>query len=299
MSSFKNVMLIGASGNLGDPVLKEFRKSQYKVSVLARKESKSTYPEGVPVFNADYTDMNSLKAAMESQDVVICMVNPAAVSEQQILIDAAIAAGVKRYFPGEFGPYTRNEKFAEVNPYVLPVKTKVADYLLSKESQISWTGVVTGGFFDWGIETGFFGFDLASKTAALIDGGTSVFTSTTLPTIAKAVVAALDHAEETKNQYVFVSSFNLSQKNILEVIERVDGQKWSVEHLTFEEVVANGHKWIASGDFNGIKDLTRAAAFGKFALGDESSHGFWNDRLGLPKENVEEAVREIISGGKA
>jgi uncharacterized protein YbjT (DUF2867 family) len=48
--------------------------SPYKVSVLTRKESTSTFPEGVPVFKADYTNIFSVRAAMEGQDVVISMV---------------------------------------------------------------------------------------------------------------------------------------------------------------------------------------------------------------------------------
>lgn len=59
---------------MGVPVLKRFLNSPYKVSVLARKESTSRFPEGVPVFKADYTDISSVKAAMEGQDVVFSMV---------------------------------------------------------------------------------------------------------------------------------------------------------------------------------------------------------------------------------
>ena len=65
---------------------------------------------------------------------------------------------------------------------------------------------------------------------ALIDGGTSVFTTTSLSTIGKALITMLDHADKTKSQYVFVSSFNVSEKGILDVVEKVDGQKWTVKH---------------------------------------------------------------------
>ncbi|KAJ6169862.1 hypothetical protein N7485_007208 [Penicillium canescens] len=120
MALFKNVLLIGAGGNLGVPVLKAFLASPYKVGILTRKESTSTFPKCVPVFKADYTDVSSIKLAMESQDVVISMVGGIAAGDQQVFIDAALAAGVKRFLPSEFGPYSRNPEFAALNPVVLP-----------------------------------------------------------------------------------------------------------------------------------------------------------------------------------
>lgn len=231
---------------------------------------------------------------MQGQDVVISMVSPEAAVDQQNFIDAARAAGVKRFFPSEFGPDSRNEAFARINPWVLPHKAATVDYLRKYETEMSWTSVVTGAFFDWALETGFFGFDLPSKTVTLIDDGASVFTSTTLEAIGRALVAMLDNAEATKNQYVFISSFHTSQKKIMEAVERVDSQSWITKHATSEEVDANGRSALANGDFTGIKDLTRAAAFGKQGLGDERSKGMWNDRLNLPQEDMDEVVKAVI-----
>lgn len=234
---------------------------------------------------------------MEGQDVVMSMVAIAGLGNQQIFVDAAIAAGVKRFFPSEFGPYTRNPEFAKLLSAVLPVKTALVDYLRSKESQISWTGVVTGGFFDWAIESGFFGFDVPSKTVTLVDGGTSYFTSNPLSTIAEAMVASVDHADETKNQYVFLGAITANQKEILEMVEKVDGQKWTVKHLTTEEIVARGQKAVGDGKFSGVVDLVTACTCGKLGLGDHRPHGYWNDRLGLTKVDMEQAVKNLLQQG--
>ncbi|KAH7006806.1 isoflavone reductase [Ilyonectria destructans] len=296
MASLKNVLLIGAGGNLGVPVLQAFLNApSYKVSVLARKESTSLFPEGITVFKADYANQPEVQVAMEGKDVVVSMVGGIAAGDQQVFIDAAIAAGVKRFFPSEFGPPSRDPKFAALNPYVLPPKAATVDYLRAKESQISWTSLVTGAFFDWALKDGFFGFDLATKTVGLIDNGTGIFTASTLPYIGKAVIAALEHAEETKNQYVFISSFNVSQRDILDVFEEVQGEKWTIEHLTSEEVIARGQKKLAEGDFVGIKDLTRGGAFGKQALGDSRPWGLWDDKLELEKEDIVQVVREVLA----
>ncbi|PNP61527.1 hypothetical protein FNYG_13744 [Fusarium nygamai] len=45
---------------------------------------------------------------------------------RHILLDAAIAAGVKRLFPSDFGSPSRDEKFAAVHP-ALPPKVATVD----------------------------------------------------------------------------------------------------------------------------------------------------------------------------
>jgi hypothetical protein len=250
----------------------------------------------VPVIRADYNDPHSLKVAMQGQDVVISMVGGNAAGDQNKFIDAALAAGVKRFFPSEFGPYSRDSKFSELMPAVLPAKAGTVDYLRSKEAEMSWSSLVTGAWFDWAMKAGLLGFDLASKTVTFIDGGTSVFTTTTLSTVGKALVAMLEHPDETKNTYVFVSSFNISQRDILEVVEKVDGQKWTIKHITSEEVIASGKRKLAAGDFAGIMDLVRGGACGKQGLGDSRPYGLWNNQLGLPKEDIEKAIRDVFYG---
>lgn len=98
---------------------------------------------------------------------------------------------------------------------------------------------------------------------SLTDNGSSVFTASALPYIGKAVITALEHAEEKKNQYVFISSFNVIQRDILDVFEKVQRQKWTVKHLTSEEVIATGQKKLTEGDYMGVIDLTRGESFSK------------------------------------
>lgn len=75
------------------------------------------------------------------------MVNGAGFSEQLKLVDAAIAAGVKRFIPSEYGCNTADERIRKLVP-VFVGKRKVVDYLISKENEISWTAVITGLFAD-------------------------------------------------------------------------------------------------------------------------------------------------------
>ena len=282
-----------ASGNLGAHVLDAFANSPYKVSIMTREGSTSTFREGIPVLRADYTSQAQLEAAMKGQDIVICMVAIFATGGQQILVDAAIAAGVKVFLPSEFGPPSRDDKFAALHP-ALPPKVATVDYLKSKGSMISWSAIVTGAFFDWGMRLGLFGFDLKARTATIVDGGSAIFTASTLPTIAQAILAMLHHRDETKNQYVFTSSFHNSQNEILEVLERLDGQKWEVKHVSSEDLATQGNQRLAEEDEMGAIDIVGAGALGRDALGDSRPWGMWDERLGVNKGDLEQAVIQAL-----
>ena len=92
--------------------------------------------------------MDSLTEAFKGQDAVISLVARAVVGDQNKFVDAAIAAGVKRFIPSEFGTNTLSDKLPAIAP-VFEGKKSTADYLESKEGSIDWTSIITGPFFDW------------------------------------------------------------------------------------------------------------------------------------------------------
>ena len=67
---------------------------------------------------------------------------------QLTLIEAAFAAGVKRFIPSEYGSNTANPEVVGLVP-IFGGKQKIVDSLKSKESKgLSWTVLITGPFFD-------------------------------------------------------------------------------------------------------------------------------------------------------
>jgi hypothetical protein len=71
------------------------------------------------------------------------------VAEQHKFIDAAIAAGVKRYLPSEYGLNNNNPEAQELSP-VFKVKGMVQQYLRSKESSgLTWTAIACGMWIGW------------------------------------------------------------------------------------------------------------------------------------------------------
>lgn len=69
MSNKKSITVIGATGNLGVPVVKNLINSGYNVKVIARNENKARQLfgdlQGIGITQADLTDVAALKAALK------------------------------------------------------------------------------------------------------------------------------------------------------------------------------------------------------------------------------------------
>ncbi|KAJ4358957.1 hypothetical protein N0V95_002573 [Ascochyta clinopodiicola] len=293
--SIKNVIIIGAGGNLGPSILKAFLNSSFNTTVLSREGSSSTFPSGVKVIRANYDSVDSLTQALKGQDAVISLVGGGAIGDQNKLIDASVAAGVQRFIPSEFGIDTTNPKAQAIVP-IFKGKVSTVDYLKSKEDKLSWTAIATGPFFDWGLKVGFLGFHVSSKTATIIDSGNAIFSATNLHTIGSAVVKTLENAEATKNKRVYVSEVQTSQNEILAVAEKITGEKWTVKKVGLQDHIAAGNALLQKGDFSGIGHLIQAAVFGDESLSDLKPLGLWNEKLGLKQGSLEDTIKAWLAG---
>ena len=299
----KNILIIGAGGNLGPYILSALDSNpNFNVSILSREGSKATFPSHIRVFKTpeSYPE-DALLKAFKGQDAIIDLAPNHVPDQRKSCIDAAVKAGVKRYIPGEFGS---NTEVPEVNAAV-PIfhfKLVIRDYLKSKESEgLTWTGIINGPFFDWGLTSGFTGFDLKKKTALLYDGGNNYSDMTLLPTIAKGVVGVLEHPAETANRYIHINSFRTNQNQVLTALEKATSTKWSVEHTTCEEQGKKGKEMLARHEFAGIGPAILAMEYSGADYMDFEKFGLWNEKFGLPKTNegMDETIKKIVEGGDA
>jgi hypothetical protein len=205
-------------------------------------------------------------------------------------VDAAIAAGVQRFLPSEFGSDT-----ADSRTHFIPIsrtKYDIVKYLQSNESQLSWTSIITGPFFDWCTKVGFNGLNYADKTATLYDDGKAKFSTTNLATVGLAVVKALEKPELTKNQYVYVRGLEPTQSEVLAVAEKITGTKWTVTQASTKDLKEGGKAKLEKGDGRGILDFLQAVTFGaEEQIGYIDPAKLWNEKLGVPNDDLEKSVR--------
>ncbi|KAM0450018.1 hypothetical protein ACHAPV_008650 [Trichoderma viride] len=245
----KNVALIGVSGSVGAVLIKAFlNDKRFNVTVLRRGSSSATYPSAFKVVDVDYDSLDSLTAAFAGQDAVVSAINPITpIDTQKRFIDAAIAAGVKRFLPSEYGCDLDNE-LAQKLP-VFAAKIAIQKYLKEKaeSSPLTYTFAYSGAFLDWGLEHQFLLKTVDSKPQ-LFDGGNTVFSTSKLDTVAEAVLAILSKPEETKNRAVRFQSAAISQNGLLALAKEVAPQRnWEPEVVKIDDVIRVADDRLSKG----------------------------------------------------
>ncbi len=96
-------------GLLGSAVVDQLAAAGFAVTVLTRNRSSlKDLPSGIEAVEVDYNSVESLANALRGQDVIVTTTSAEALSNQKPIIDAAIAAGVKRFIPSDFGSFTHD-----------------------------------------------------------------------------------------------------------------------------------------------------------------------------------------------
>ncbi|KAF7951283.1 hypothetical protein EAE96_006605 [Botrytis aclada] len=299
-SPLKNDIIVGAAGRLGTSILATFDADpNFNVSILSRKSSKSVFPAHLVVHRvSDGYPEDELLKALKGQDVVISTIATAAADVQQkAIIYAAIKAGVKRFVPSEFGSDTRNEKAIKIFPQRFKHKLDTVEYLKGKEKDgLTWSAFVTGPFFELAVKATM-GFNLKEHKAIIYNEGKDVYSTTTMASIGTALKNALLNPEETTNKYLFISSFDVSQNQILASLEKATDKKWDVTYVDAEEQKKIGMEKMKKGDLSGAMGLIRYINSVKGHGGDFAEYeDMSNELLGVQREDLDEVVKRIVKG---
>ncbi|KAL6876812.1 hypothetical protein J3F83DRAFT_712348 [Trichoderma novae-zelandiae] len=139
---------------------------------------------------------------------------------------------------------------------------------------------------------------LLPDTATIWDGGNKRFALTNEKDLGKAVASVLQKPEKTVNYYLFVSSVETTQNEILAALEDATGTKWAVNNTTTKEQVDAAVQNLAAGDFSGVFALVRATSYSdtpglksNYATDEALSNGL----LGLEPRSVVETVKLVTA----
>ena len=251
---------------------------------------------------ADLSSVDAVTAAFKGQDAVVSTVGTPGLQGQSILIDAAIAAGVRRFIPSDFGCDLANPKTGALPVY----KFKRAIHKQLREAadskpDFTFSLVCNNAFLDWGLENNFI---LAWKDGKpkLFDGGSNVFSATTLGSIGQAVAGILSHPEETKNRFVYIKDIDISQNRLLEIAKSVDPtKKWEEPiYANTEEVEKASNESLAKGQVSPpvMYGFLFRAVFGPPEYGNRFTK-VDNELLGLKgktEADVEAILKKLIVG---
>lgn len=253
----------------------------------------------------DELSASSLEAALRGQDAVVVSIRLRDPAQHLRIADAAAAAGVRRFIPADYGSCDSSSARAQELVPLFAHKTAVRERLqelssaaaAAAEGSFSWTSLVVGHFFDWGLRENFLHFDLARRTADILDDGRRPSSTATLGRVAEAVIAVLARDDPaTRNRVLFIQSFCVSQLDVLAALERATagdgGAPWTTRFLDAGEFIAERKEQADRGDKEAVEDLV-------FALGAidgnwEEREGFAMELLGLENEDLDEIVRRVV-----
>ncbi len=305
--SLDKICLVGANGTLGSVVLTSLLEGKFQVTILQRNNSSSKFDKhpnlSIKLVDPDFP-IPEITAALRGQDaVVVTFPLPNRLEYHLRLAYAAAQAGVRRFIPADFGSCDSQDPEALRRLQLFRDKVRVRERCdeLSLEYQsasgsngFSWTSIVGGHFFDYGLHDGLLHFDLDKKEALLLDGGNIPASASTLPRLGEAVVAVLKNPSNTANKTLYVQSFNPTQRQVLASLEKATGgEAWKIKEEASGPFLDREQKRLdEDGEKAAIEEIV-------FALGTldadwTKKDGFAMELLGMKDDDLDLVVQRVV-----
>lgn len=306
----RNIAIVGATGQLGKHITAALLKHpSFKITALTRSTDTSSFPASITAISVDYSNPSALTSALKGQDaLIITLAVSAPPDTQSKLIKAAAEAGVPWVLPNEYGGDTDSQASNDV--HMGPPK-QAARKLIEDLGVSSWVGIVSGFWYEYSLSgPGLYGIDIAKREAIIFDEGTQRMNTSTWAQVGRAVAGLLalpveaDTAGEVtlgayRNKFVYISSFAVNQREMLDAVNRATGLSdgdWKIERMGAKERFDDARRMMAEGNRMGFAYMLYTRYFfpGEDAALYEKTKGLDNEKLGLPVENLDEATRLAV-----
>lgn len=191
-----------------------------------------------------------MTAALQGVDGLVSTVAGAAIESQALLIDAAVAAGVKRFIPSDFGSVTTSPKLATLPHYGSMFKVRKHLQDKADAGQLTWSVLRPGAFLEF-----LFGhptlLDYANHRATIYDDGDNRLSSTSQVNIGKAIVEIFRQPEATKNRILRTSEVILTQNQLLQIAKQLQPDvAWETSSIQTSVLLKQGLAAIEAGDYS-------------------------------------------------
>ncbi|WZH45833.1 CipA protein [Fusarium acuminatum] len=309
VNHIRAVAIVGASGRVGHAFTSQLLQTgKHTVTAITRVGSSSAFPEGVKVASVDYSNQGSLVSALKGQDMLVITLSLNAPPDTHTkLVKAAAEAGVPYVVPNVHSINFWDSKALRED---LPVGNNIlANIAEVKEHGLVSLSMFEGFWYEHSLPFGpiTFGIDFTNRTALLYDDGKKAINISTWVQIGRALAALAslrrlpeDDKDDSlslahfHDRPVFVSSFKISQADVLESVKRVTGtseKDWQVSYQSSEDRYKEGQKELEQGNQLGFYKSLHARVF--YPSGDADFEPD-NQLLGLPEEDLDEATKRAL-----
>ena len=253
----KKILVAGATGNLGERIVKALIKRGAEVRILNRKETdpaktKKLSELGAEVIAVNMSDAQELKKACQG---VSCVVSALAglhdviVDSQTLLLDAAIAAGVSRFIPSDFA--SDFTKMPEGENRNFDLRKEFHKYL--DKSPIAATSILNGAFADiLSYGTALYNPDNHSVAYWGDNPDWKIDFSTMDNTADYTAAAALD---STTPKILRIASFQISPNELIAIGEEVKKTKFKLISMGSLEDFSASNKRERAAHPEGEKEM--------------------------------------------
>ncbi|ODV98641.1 hypothetical protein PACTADRAFT_48361 [Pachysolen tannophilus NRRL Y-2460] len=256
-SGKKVVAVVGLNGELGKPTLSALTSPEFKnyyhfpIRAVTTKNNKfeEFSDSEVSYHKVDYNDASSLVAAFNGVDVVIDLGSH---KNTQILLDAAIEAHVKLFFPSVYSP--------DYGPEKKDYSGLLAFKDFYHDDRLKCLNLKVGWFADWVISklAVLFLSNEPNKAVRVGDGNTKI-PVTFISDIAKSLASLAHHSPEKLPEKVCVQSDVYTQNELFKIYEEVKGVKLDIEERSIDtqlQIAAQADKKQKSDMFDFLNVIT-------------------------------------------
>lgn len=318
-NTIERVAIVGATGTVGKPIVRELLATgQHTVTAITRGLDNTDVPAGLKIAKVDYDKEETLVEALKDQQFFIISLAVSAPPETQaMLISAAAKAGVPWVMPNTYSPDFMDKTFANEN--MTGQRIWAAIDAVEEHGVSSWVGLSCGFWYEFSLAIGpaWYGFDFHNKKVTFYDDGNQPINTSTLAQCGRAVARLLslkelpdDEADKSptlsrwRNRALYTSSFLVSQRDMLDSVNRVTGrtdEDWKIEREPAKDRYERGLKMMKSGERVGYAIAMYTRTFYSSGEGNtEKRYGLANKVLGLPEEDLDEATKgalELVETG--
>ncbi|PNP39720.1 hypothetical protein TGAMA5MH_08391 [Trichoderma gamsii] len=291
-----SVLVIGAGGAFGRPLMEEFikQKSSFsRIAILSDPAKVSKFSDftaqGIEVISGSFLDSKSY----EGFEVVVSVVGNSIMRLQPAMVEAAITAGVRHFYPSEFGSDISQENLRTFRYF--RDKRATRDHLAAKAKEHSdfyYTLMLTGIFTEWTADP-FYNVDVVAHTANPYGYPDKPLHVTSIPDIAKYTVESilLPVTPGVQKREIRVVGEKTTFQKFVDDLGEVQGVKYKVTYLDLAEAAAKEREaWARGDEADELKWSVKPMAAGGIALVPGELD---NDKFSFRPESVKDTMQRI------